>query len=141
VYFDPVSQQALKVYFIERKRILVQHENPDENAVFVNLRGKPLTPAGLRYIVARYSGMKGTCLPVTPHTFRHSFATTLLNNGADIRIVQELLGHTSIAATHRYWHTSTKRLFNVYMNAHPHAKEKDKEIQLLLPFDEEDDYF
>lgn len=94
----------------------------DKNqSIFVNKRGKTLTDRGVRLIVDKYMQKAAMTLKVSPHTFRHSFATHLLNRGADLRSVQELLGHSSIATTQVYTHLTIETLKNVYDRAHPRA--------------------
>jgi len=91
-------------------------------SLFINKRGGTLTDRGVRDIIYRY--IKKAAIPskVSPHTFRHSFATHLLNRGADLRSVQELLGHSSISTTQIYTHLTIDSLKNVYQKAHPRAK-------------------
>ena len=89
--------------------------------VFVSVRGKPLSRVAVWHVVKRYATLAGLGDRVSPHTFRHSFATHLLNRGADLRAVQELLGHASISTTQIYTHVSVDRIFNAHKIAHPRA--------------------
>jgi integrase/recombinase XerD len=90
-------------------------------AVFVNQRGSPLRRASVWRIVRRWSDAAGLPERVSPHTFRHSFATHLLEGGADLRVVQALLGHASISTTQVYTHLTGERLREVYARSHPRA--------------------
>lgn len=94
---------------------------PGETALFVNQRGTRLTDRSIRRIVHMYAAQVDTGKHVSPHTLRHTFATHLLEGGADLRVVQELLGHRSLSTTQMYTHTAREYLMRVYEKSHPRA--------------------
>lgn len=94
----------------------------DSEAVFLNRRGARLSRQGVYQLVRRHGEAAGITSALTPHVLRHSFATHLLDNGADIRAVQELLGHARVTTTQIYTSVSSERLFRVYAEAHPRAR-------------------
>lgn len=123
VYFEEDAQYALKNYLSDRKRRFALKKIGDKTPeVFVNQQGHALTTGGVRYILSRYSGVEGTRHHISPHAFRHTFATSMLSSGADVRMVQEMLGHSSISTTQRYTHITTEKLIDIYNRAHPHGK-------------------
>ena len=95
--------------------------DPGQRAVFLNQRGTRLTDRSVRRLIEGYVTKAALACKVTPHTLRHSFATHLLNHGADLRDVQELLGHAHLATTQVYTHVSTARMLDVYEKSHPSA--------------------
>lgn len=112
------------IRYIEDARTNLMIKNEGHSFVFVNKFGNPLTNRGVEDIVDRVTRQYDSTKKIHPHTIRHSFATHLLNAGADIRTVQELLGHENLATTQIYTHITKDHLKEVYLNAHPRSKEK-----------------
>jgi len=112
----PIGEQALaaiRSYLAKRKK--------QAEALFLNKSGRRISARGIRNIVKKYITLASIKQGVSPHTLRHSFATHLLNRGADLRSVQELLGHVNLSTTQIYTHLTTERLKSVYDKAHPRA--------------------
>ena len=127
VFLAQNAVAALKESLPERQERLLRHGGTVRgscSALFLNNHGGSLTTRGIRYILSRYSGVEGTNNPVSPHAFRHTFATAMLANGADVRVVQEMLGHSSISTTQRYTHITTAQLVKTYNQAHPHGNSR-----------------
>ena len=119
----PIHKQAalaIEEYVTEARPQLVRRD--DEKALFLNRRGERLTRQGFWQILKGYAKSAGLEADITPHTLRHSFATHMLSGGADLRSVQELLGHANISTTQFYTHLTTEHIRRAYEKSHPRAK-------------------
>jgi integrase/recombinase XerC len=125
VFFGPEALAALKRWLEARAALLAEKNGSwnqrSKDAVFLNKNGTRLTTRSVGRLVEKYLARTGLDPQTSPHTLRHSFATHLLDHGADIRSVQELLGHRSLATTQIYTHVTTVRLKDSYQKAHPRA--------------------
>lgn len=122
VPYGSKAHEALEGYWPFREKLLDQpNANPSETAVFLNQSGGRLRQRTVGMIVKKYARLTNTNWDLHPHSMRHAFATHLLADGADLRAIQELLGHAVLSTTQRYTHSTIKQLTAVYDKAHPHA--------------------
>lgn len=125
VIFGEFAADALHTYINHGREILLKNKT-STNHVFLNARGTPLTVRGIRHILSKMVEKAALTVHVHPHKLRHTFATHMLNEGADLRTVQELLGHENLSSTQIYTHVTKDHLRNVYMNSHPRANADDE---------------
>lgn len=118
VFIAPFAQNFLHVYMQARAQRCARYASCTP-ALFVNQRGRSLSVRGIQYLVSRYVLLAQDVHALSPHAFRHSFASTLIRRGADVRVAQELLGHASVSTTQRYVHVTSEQLQDLYHRAHP----------------------
>jgi integrase/recombinase XerC len=111
--------QAIQNYIEFRNKRILNNSNFDAKVLFANKHGQRLSTRSVRRKMDKYLRIAGLDPAISPHTLRHSFATHMLNNGADLRSVQELLGHQSLSTTQIYTHVTTTQIKEIYENAHP----------------------
>jgi integrase/recombinase XerC len=121
VPFGSYAKEALEQYIRDGREQLLQKAKITNKYLFLNFRGNPLTPRGVRNILNDMVEKAAITQKISPHVLRHTFATHLLNEGADMRTVQELLGHAHLSSTQVYTHVTKDRLRNVYLHTHPRA--------------------
>jgi integrase/recombinase XerC len=119
VFFGDTARKALEAYLHARSQA---GQVSMEEALFLNYRGGRLSPRGIHLLVKKHCRRTGVTTRTSPHTLRHAFATHLLDSGADLRSIQELLGHQRLSTTQKYVHVSTDRIMEVYDQAHPRAR-------------------
>jgi integrase/recombinase XerC len=122
VPFGDSAQIALDKYRPRRAEVLAQHKHTGESALLINLRGSRLTTRSVGRIVKAIAVAGGLPREVHPHTLRHAFGTHMLEEGADLRAIQELLGHERLSTTQRYTQLTTRQVMDVYDKTHPRAK-------------------
>ena len=120
--FGESAAEAVKAYLPRRQQVLGETKRTMERALLVNLRGSRLTTRSVGRIVKQVAVSKGLSPDVHPHTLRHAFGTHMLEEGADLRAIQEMLGHERLATTQRYTQLTVKHVMEVYDRTHPHAK-------------------
>jgi integrase/recombinase XerC len=122
VPFGSRAEDAIREYLPQRNAVLKKAKREgDFEALFLSGSGRRLTPRSVRFIVEKHMRLAGANWDLHPHSFRHAFATHLLADGADLRSIQEMLGHSSLSSTQRYTHASIEDLMRVFDKSHPRA--------------------
>ncbi|MDX8362263.1 MULTISPECIES: tyrosine recombinase XerC [Bacillaceae] len=121
VPFGSFAHESIEKYISEGRQILQDKSQVKTGHLFLNYRGEPLTARGVRVILDKMIKQASITIHISPHVLRHTFATHLLNEGADMRSVQELLGHEHLSSTQIYTHVTKDHLRNIYMKHHPRA--------------------
>ncbi|HZL69764.1 MAG TPA: tyrosine recombinase XerC [Candidatus Limnocylindrales bacterium] len=122
VPFGDSAKAAVQAYLPARQRVLGETKRTTERALLINLRGSRLTTRSVGRIVKQIVVARGLSPDVHPHTLRHAFGTHMLEEGADLRAIQEMLGHERLSTTQRYTQLTVKHVMEVYDRTHPHAK-------------------
>ena len=122
VPFGDSAKAAVQAYLPARQRVLGETRRTSERALLINLRGARLTTRSVGRIVKQIAVARGLSPDVHPHTLRHAFGTHMLEEGADLRAIQEMLGHERLSTTQRYTQLTVKHVMEVYDKTHPHAK-------------------
>lgn len=127
VPFGSYAESAMQRYIDEGRKVLLSNsKNPSSDVLFLNARGGPLTTRGVRHVLNKIVEKAASTIHLHPHKLRHTFATHLLNEGADLRTVQELLGHENLSSTQIYTHVTKDHLRDAYMRSHPRANKQRK---------------
>jgi integrase/recombinase XerC len=122
VFFSGEAVAAIREYLPQRAELLkTAGIDGEKSALFISRRGRHISIPGVRWIIYRYAMNSSLGKNIHPHVLRHSFATHLVNSGCDVRVVQEMLGHSSISTTQRYTHVNIEKMKKVYAASHPHA--------------------
>ncbi|MDY6912308.1 MAG: tyrosine-type recombinase/integrase, partial [Chloroflexota bacterium] len=123
-----LSARDVLDYYIRRGRPRLLREH-DTDALFVNRYGDRIAIRRIQYLIKKYANQAGISGRVHPHMLRHTFATHMLNGGADLRVVQELLGHENLSSTQIYTHVTTSQVRSRYLEAHPRSQNIEKTVK------------